>query len=86
MRAAFSNLTFNQRRVLELAYFEGYSQSEIAVQLQQPLGTVKSWIRSALSNLRTAINGNPERFHGIRCETHMAHVPTSASKASAKMA
>ncbi len=53
--AAFSNLNFNQKRVLELAYFEGLSQTEIAAQLQEPLGTVKSWVRSALDRLRTAV-------------------------------
>ena len=55
VRQAFSELTSNQRRVLEMAYFEGYSQSEIAEQLQEPLGTVKSWMRSAMGRLRTAV-------------------------------
>ena len=55
--AAFSYLSFNQKRVLELAYYEGLSQSEIAAQLNQPLGTVKSWMRSGLVRLRTAVRG-----------------------------
>ncbi len=55
VKMAFSELTSNQRRVLEMAYFEGFSQSEIAAQLQEPLGTVKSWMRSALGRLRTAV-------------------------------
>ena len=55
VRRAFSELTSNQRRVLEMAYFEGFSQSEIATQLQEPLGTVKSWMRSAMGRLRTAV-------------------------------
>ena len=54
---AFSALNGNQKRVLELAYFEGLSQSEIAAHLHEPLGTVKSWTRSALLNLRSAIKG-----------------------------
>jgi RNA polymerase sigma-70 factor (ECF subfamily) len=54
---AFAGLNLNQKRVLELAYFEGFSQSEIAQHLQEPLGTVKSWMRSALLNLRSAIKG-----------------------------
>ncbi len=54
---AFAALNLNQKRVLELAYFEGFSQSEIAEHLHEPLGTVKSWMRSALINLRTAIKG-----------------------------
>jgi RNA polymerase sigma-70 factor (ECF subfamily) len=56
VRAALSKLTFNQRRALELAYFEGLSQAEIAARLHQPLGTVKSWMRSGLSSMRTAIH------------------------------
>jgi RNA polymerase sigma-70 factor (ECF subfamily) len=56
IRAAFSKLNENQRKVLELAYFEGLSQTEMAEQLGQPLGTVKTWVRTALSTLR-------ESFH-----------------------
>lgn len=52
---AFATLNLNQRKVLEMAYFEGFSQSEIASRLQEPLGTVKSWMRSALARLRAAI-------------------------------
>ncbi len=53
--SGFSNLTSNEKRVLELAYFEGFSQTEIADRLKEPLGTVKSWTRSALSRMRRAI-------------------------------
>jgi len=55
-KTAISTLSGNQRRVLELAYFEGRSHSEIAARLHKPLGTVKSWMRSALMRLRLAIN------------------------------
>ncbi len=55
VRSAFSELTPNQKRVLEMAYFEGFSQSEIASKLQEPLGTVKSWMRSAMERLRTVV-------------------------------
>lgn len=55
IKAAFSQLSFNQQRVLELAYYQGFSQSEIAERLNEPLGTVKSWMRSALLRLRMAI-------------------------------
>jgi RNA polymerase sigma-70 factor (ECF subfamily) len=52
---AFASLSFNEKRVLELAYFEGFSQTEIAERLKEPLGTVKSWTRSALSRMRKVI-------------------------------
>lgn len=55
IRKALSELTPNQKRVLEMAYFEGFSQSEIAAKLQEPLGTVKSWTRSALERLRAVV-------------------------------
>lgn len=49
---AMSNLSSNERKVLELAYFEGCSQSEIAKRLNEPLGTVKTWTRAGLTRLR----------------------------------
>ena len=55
VRQALTELNANQRKVLEMAYFEGFSQSEIAAKLQEPLGTVKSWMRSAIERLRTAV-------------------------------
>ncbi len=52
VREAMAKLDENQRSVIELAYFEGLSQSEMAERMGQPLGTVKTWVRSALKNLR----------------------------------
>jgi RNA polymerase sigma-70 factor (ECF subfamily) len=52
VRAALAKLNENQRHVIELAYFEGLSQSEMAERMGQPLGTVKTWVRTALKNLR----------------------------------
>jgi RNA polymerase sigma-70 factor (ECF subfamily) len=45
-------LPAQQREVIELAYFEGLSQTEMAERIGQPLGTVKTWVRSALRSLR----------------------------------
>jgi len=52
VKEAFTKLNANQREVIELAYFEGLSQTEMAERLKQPLGTVKAWVRSALKILR----------------------------------
>jgi RNA polymerase sigma-70 factor, ECF subfamily len=57
IRTAFAKLGSVERQVLELAYFEGLSQSEIAAKLGHPLGTIKSWMRSALDHLRAAVTG-----------------------------
>jgi RNA polymerase sigma-70 factor (ECF subfamily) len=52
LRTAFEKLTPNQKLVIELAYYEGLSQSEMATRMSQPLGTIKTWVRSALKALR----------------------------------
>lgn len=45
-----------QRAALELAYFEGLTHTEIAERTGQPLGTIKTRLRSALQTLRQALN------------------------------
>jgi len=52
MNSALASLPAAQRRVLELAYFDGLSQSEIAARLAEPLGTVKTRMRAAIQRLR----------------------------------
>jgi RNA polymerase sigma-70 factor (ECF subfamily) len=52
VKTAVQRLTPHQREVIELAYFEGLSQTEMAERMGQPLGTVKTWVRAALKNLR----------------------------------
>ncbi len=52
---ALATLAPRQREVLELAYFGGLSQSEIAGRVGAPLGTVKSWTRQALMRLREVV-------------------------------
>ncbi len=55
VRAAIAKLGDNQREVIRLAYYEGLSQTEMADKLGQPLGTVKTWVRSALKVLRAEL-------------------------------
>ena len=52
VQAALSDLPAKQREVLELAYFSGLSQTEIAERTGEPLGTVKTRTRSAMTTLR----------------------------------
>ncbi len=55
---ALDQLTKDQRVVLELSYYQGMTQEEIADRLGEPLGTIKSRIRSALAKLRSLFSGN----------------------------
>jgi RNA polymerase sigma-70 factor (ECF subfamily) len=52
VQSALALLRPEQRQVIEIAYYEGLSHSEIAVRLGQPLGTVKTRIRTAMMALR----------------------------------
>ncbi|HEX4028989.1 MAG TPA: sigma-70 family RNA polymerase sigma factor [Terracidiphilus sp.] len=54
VRTALNKLSIEQQQSIELAYFEGLSHSEIAAQTGEPLGTVKTRIRSALISVRRA--------------------------------
>jgi RNA polymerase sigma-70 factor (ECF subfamily) len=57
VRAALAELSPEQRKVLELAYFEGLSCSEIATRVAIPIGTVKSRLAAGMERLRTRLEG-----------------------------
>lgn len=52
MNSALASLPENQRKVLEMAYFDGLTQSEIANHLAEPLGTIKTRMRLGIQRLR----------------------------------
>ncbi len=52
IRAAIAQLPAEQKQALALAYFKGYTHQQIAELLQQPLGTIKTRLRSAMQKLR----------------------------------
>jgi RNA polymerase sigma-70 factor (ECF subfamily) len=55
VREAVHNLPESQRQALELAFYEGLTQTEIAERLHRPLGTIKTRTRSALRHLRATL-------------------------------
>jgi len=55
VRFLIGTLSAQQKKAIEMAYFEGLSHSEIAKALQEPLGTVKSWIRNGLLRLKEGL-------------------------------
>jgi RNA polymerase sigma-70 factor (ECF subfamily) len=50
-------LSAPQRQSVALAFYDGLSHAEVAEQMRQPLGTVKSWVRRALQSLKACLDG-----------------------------
>jgi RNA polymerase sigma-70 factor (ECF subfamily) len=59
LRIALEQLPLDQRTVIDLAYFGGMSQQDIAESLRLPLGTVKTRIRLGMQHLRAMWNHHP---------------------------
>jgi RNA polymerase sigma-70 factor (ECF subfamily) len=56
VQKALTSLSPEQRQVIEMAYFSGFSQREIAEKINKPLGTVKTRIRLGMVNLRKTLS------------------------------
>lgn len=54
-------LSAQQRQSVALAFFDGLSHAEVAEQLREPLGTVKSWVRRALMSLKNCLERAAQR-------------------------
>jgi RNA polymerase sigma-70 factor (ECF subfamily) len=64
LRVAMASLPAEQREAVELAYFEGMTQTEIATRTGSPLGTVKSRVRAAMQALKQIFDDGTTRQSG----------------------
>jgi RNA polymerase sigma-70 factor (ECF subfamily) len=64
LRMAMATLPAEQREAVELAYFEGMTQTEIAAHTGSPLGTVKSRVRTAMQSLKQVFDDRTPRQPG----------------------
>jgi len=56
LAACLEQLSATQRQSVALAFFHGLSHAEVAAQMRQPLGTVKSWVRRSLATLKSCLD------------------------------
>lgn len=61
LEACMRSLSPAQRHSVALAFFDGLSHAEVASHLRQPLGTVKSWLRRALTALKSCLDSAAQR-------------------------
>jgi len=61
LATCMEKLSALQRQSVALAFYQGLSHAEVAEQLRQPLGTVKSWVRRALMTLKGCLEGAVQR-------------------------
>lgn len=66
LAACMDKLSATQRQSVALAFFQGLSHAEIAAQLRQPLGTIKSWVRRSLAALKSCLQGAVQRDARLR--------------------
>jgi RNA polymerase sigma-70 factor (ECF subfamily) len=61
LSSCMQGLSAPQRQSVAMAFFDGLSHAEVAEQLKQPLGTVKSWVRRALMSLKSCLESAARR-------------------------
>jgi RNA polymerase sigma-70 factor (ECF subfamily) len=66
LAACMDKLAATQRQSLALAFFQGLSHGEVAAQMRQPLGTIKSWVRRSLVALKSCLEAAVQRDSGGR--------------------
>ena len=61
LAACMDQLAATQRQSLALAFFQGLSHAEVAAQMREPLGTIKSWLRRSLVALKSCLEAAAQR-------------------------